>query len=152
MDLSHAEVSYFIQEVGLAATSFGVTADDAMAVGTKLGMAFNYKCLPETTIIPAQGPALQSICTAEDCPTAMNATCAAYQSNVTMPVAANDTNKFSSTSSMMPSGTAGAAGGSGSGSMSSSASASGSTGAASVNALGAGIMGVAGLAALAAGL
>lgn len=63
MHLDHSEVTYFIQQVGLAAASFGVAKDDITAVGGALDKLFNYKCLPPTTAIKAQGPQLQSICT-----------------------------------------------------------------------------------------
>lgn len=65
MDLDHHEVSYFIQQVGLAASSFGVSKDDVTAVGGALDKLFNYKCLPPATAIKAQGPQLQSICAEE---------------------------------------------------------------------------------------
>lgn len=78
MDLDAAEVGYFIQNVGLAAASFGVTEDDITVVATALSTIFNVKCAPPTTVIPAQGAQLQSICQADDCALAPNATCAAY--------------------------------------------------------------------------
>jgi hypothetical protein len=65
MDLNHYEVAYFIQQVALAATSFGVAKDDIAAVGTALDKLFNYKCLPPATVIKEQGPQLQSICVEE---------------------------------------------------------------------------------------
>lgn len=65
MDLNHYEVSYFIQQVGLAASSFGVAKDDITVVAGALDKLFNYKCLPPATAIKAQGPQLQSICTEE---------------------------------------------------------------------------------------
>jgi hypothetical protein len=97
MDLSYAEVSYFIEQVGLSAASFGVATADVTAVGTALSEAFGYRCEPPLTIIPAQGAQLQSVCTADDCPLSPNATCASYQ-NVSMPAVAN--------SSLIPSNTA----------------------------------------------
>jgi hypothetical protein len=84
MDLSYAEVSYFIQQVGLSAASFGVASADVTAVGMALNKAFNYRCAPPMTIVPSQGMQLQSICIQSDCPLSPNATCAMYQ-NVTMP-------------------------------------------------------------------
>lgn len=62
MDLDHYEVTYFIQQVGLAASSFGVAKDDITAVATALDKLFNYRCLPPATAIKEQGPQLQSIC------------------------------------------------------------------------------------------
>jgi hypothetical protein len=80
MDLDAYEVGYFITQVGLAAASFGVADEDVTAVGEALIKLFDYKCAPPTTVIPAQGPQLQAICIADNCPTSPNATCASYES------------------------------------------------------------------------
>lgn len=79
MDLDEHEVGYFITQVGLAAASFGVTTEDATAVGTTLGKIFGVRCAPPTPVIPSQGPQLQSICVANTCPLSPGDTCAAYQ-------------------------------------------------------------------------
>ncbi len=89
MDLSYAQVGYFITQVALSAASFGVAQDDLKIVGAALGATFDFKCSPPTTVIPAQGPQLQSICTGDGCPLDANATCALYQTNITMPSAAS---------------------------------------------------------------
>ena len=109
MDLDQYEVTYFIQQVGLAAASFGVAKEDIQAVGEALGMLFNYKCAPATTAIKAQGPALQSICIADSCPQAANSTCSAYDM-VVEPGVANSTlamgegnSSSTATASAMPS-------------------------------------------------
>jgi hypothetical protein len=81
MDLDANEVGYFIQQVGLSATSFGVTTDDATAVGQLLTTTFDSKCSAAATVIPSQGPQLQAICTADGCPMAANANCSAYDAN-----------------------------------------------------------------------
>lgn len=78
MDLDQNEVGYFIQQVGLAATSFGVTEADATAVGMSLNMLFGYRCAPNATAIAAQGPQQQSICSADTCPLAEGAVCDQY--------------------------------------------------------------------------
>ncbi|TAQ87050.1 hypothetical protein B7494_g4635 [Chlorociboria aeruginascens] len=78
MDLSAADVGYFITQVGLSAASFGVADADVTAVGKALNSAFGYRCSPEETIIPSQGPQLQAICTDDTCPEATNATCSSY--------------------------------------------------------------------------
>jgi hypothetical protein len=79
MDLNPYEMGYFIEQVAMAAASFGVAEDDLTAVGMALNSLFNYRCSPETTVIPAQGAQLQSICIDGACPVAMeNATCSAY--------------------------------------------------------------------------
>jgi hypothetical protein len=46
MALDPYQVGYFIQQVGLVATSFGVTAEDAIAAGMSLNKLFNYRCSP----------------------------------------------------------------------------------------------------------
>lgn len=86
MGLDIYEVSYFVQQVGLAAASFGVSADDVNTIGKGLMMLFGYRCAPPTVFIPDHGAELQSICIADNCPIAPNATCSMYQSNATMPV------------------------------------------------------------------
>ena len=78
MDLSDAEVGYFISQVAMAAASFGVADSDLTAVGTALNGLFGVRCAPNTTVIPAQGPQLQSICTDDTCPLSPNATCSLY--------------------------------------------------------------------------
>jgi hypothetical protein len=78
MDLNVYQLTYFIQQVGLSALSFGVTTADATAVGMALTNAFSLRCAPAMTIIPAQGPQLQAICIDGDCPLSPNATCASY--------------------------------------------------------------------------
>jgi hypothetical protein len=88
MDLSTYEVGYFIEQVALSAASFGVAQSDLMVVGTALNSLFGYRCAPATTVIPAQGAQLQSICTDNTCPVAVNSTCSGVQ-NVTKPAIAN---------------------------------------------------------------
>ena len=90
MALDQNQVGYFIQQVGLSAASFGVATADVTAVGKALTALFDYRCAPNTTVVPEQGPQLQSICIADTCPIAMNATCSAY-APVIEPFAANAT-------------------------------------------------------------
>lgn len=90
MALNSSQVGYFIEQVGLAAESFGVTTADVTAVGMALTNLFDVRCGPATTVVPGQGPQLQSICTTSDCTQAMNASCAAY-SAVQVPGVANST-------------------------------------------------------------
>jgi len=87
MDLSYAEVTYFIDQVALSAQSFGVAQDDLMVAGTALNSLFNVRMAAPVTVIPAQGAQLQSICDDETCPLAPNSTTVGYE-NVTEPVAA----------------------------------------------------------------
>lgn len=98
MDLDIYEVSYFVEQVGLAAASFGVATSDIEIVGNALMNLFGYKCAAPAVVIPAQGLQLESICIADNCPLAPNATCSMYQSNITMPAAVNSTSTTSNTS------------------------------------------------------
>jgi hypothetical protein len=84
MDLDPAEFGYFVQQVGLAATSFGVTEDDVTAVAGALQKLFGYKCSPPATVIPEMGPTLNSICQNDKCPLDPMATCSAYPNNGTV--------------------------------------------------------------------
>ena len=77
MNLTYAQNGYFIQQIALAAQSFGVASSDITAVGTLLNNVFNYRCTPPATVIPSAGPVLQSICIAPSCPLAPNANCTA---------------------------------------------------------------------------
>ncbi|KAI0199940.1 hypothetical protein F4808DRAFT_471143 [Astrocystis sublimbata] len=79
MALDENEVGYFITQVGLAASSFGVADSDVQAVGKALIGLFDHRCSPPTTAIKAQGPQLQAICIADTCPLAENATCDKYE-------------------------------------------------------------------------
>ncbi|KAK3938845.1 hypothetical protein QBC46DRAFT_459999 [Diplogelasinospora grovesii] len=103
MDLDSSEMGYFIQQVALAAASFGVATDDIRAVGTALNGLFNIRCGPATEVIPGTGAQLQSICVAEDCQLSPNATCDKYES-VFPPASASSTTmsgSMSSTTMMM---------------------------------------------------
>ncbi|KAF7560417.1 hypothetical protein G7046_g3737 [Stylonectria norvegica] len=97
MNLNYAETTYFIQQVGMAAASFGVATDDITAVATALAGLFDVKCAPATTAIKAQGDQLQSICIAEDCPLAPNSTCAKYDAAVAPKNASDSTASASGT-------------------------------------------------------
>jgi len=107
MDLDPSEMGYFITQVGLAATSFGVSKEDVTAVAEALNKLFNYRCSPATTVIPEQGPTLNSICQNEQCPLDPMAQCSAYPNNGTVmkPEAVNGTSMTPSASSGMPSST-----------------------------------------------
>ena len=99
MDLSAAEVGYFISQVAASAASFGVATDDLMVVGTALTSLFDVRCAPPTTVVMAQGPQLQSICIDDTCALAPNSTCSSY--NATMePAVVNSTMSSNSTSTM----------------------------------------------------
>jgi hypothetical protein len=85
MDLTPAEVGYFNTQVGLAASSFGVSTEDVTAVAASLNKLFGYRCSPPTVVIPEMGATLNSICQAEECPLDAMATCAAYPSGGKVP-------------------------------------------------------------------
>jgi hypothetical protein len=83
MDLSAAEVGYFITQVALSAASFGVAEADLTVVGTALNTLFNEECSPATVVQPSQPAALQAICIGDGCVQAtVNATCGAYSKAV----------------------------------------------------------------------
>jgi hypothetical protein len=77
MDLSLPEFTYFVQNVGLAALSFGVTQDDVNTVANVLYQYFGYRCSPPLDIVGG-GPQLQSICIGDGCPNDPNAVCSKY--------------------------------------------------------------------------
>lgn len=99
MALDPYEVGYFITQVGLAAASFGVADADVEAVGAALTKLFDYRCAPPAAAVEAQGPQLQSICVAEECPLAADAVCEQYEAVVDpMPAAAMSSNASASAS------------------------------------------------------
>jgi hypothetical protein len=102
MDLTPAELGYFISQVGLAATSFGVSTEDVTAVAGSLNKLFGYRCSPPAVVIPEMGATLNSICQAEECPLDAMATCAAYPSSGTVsePATATPTGSGMPTKSM----------------------------------------------------
>lgn len=108
MDLGIAEITYFVEQVGLAAESLGVAKDDAAAVGTELLGAFGYACSPPTVIIPYQPAELQAMCIDSTCPVApANATCGSYAAAME-PGVSNSTTSATMTSAAgsTPTGTA----------------------------------------------
>ena len=125
MDLDNNQLGYFIQQVGMAAASFGVTDDDVKTVGGALEKLFGYKCAAAMDIVPMSPPQTQAICQAQDCPTAANATCAAYGNNgtITYPMSSNTTmaNGTSSSGNSSSTGTATGSSSSASGSKASAA-------------------------------
>ena len=119
MDLDTAQNSYFIQQVGLAAASFGVSAADVQTVATTLNNTFGYRCAPAVTVIPSAGPVYDSICQNVTCPIAPNGNCGNGPAAV-LPAVANK----NMTSSAAAAGSSAMSSASGSAMMSGSASAS----------------------------
>lgn len=78
MNLDLDEVTYFIEQVGAAATSFGVTTEDVTSIANTLATTFNVRCAPPSKIpASADEAASQSVCVAANCPQAPNGDCAA---------------------------------------------------------------------------
>lgn len=152
MDLDPSEIGYFITQVGLAATSFGVTTEDVTAVAAALNKLFGYRCSPPAVVIPEMNSTLNSICQNEECPLDAMATCAAYPKSgvVVEPKTASMSMSMSSNMSMASTAMSSATGTAAmSGTMSPSATTTGvlmSTGAA--GSVGAGIGAVVGVLAL----
>ncbi|KAK0262483.1 hypothetical protein LTS09_003194 [Friedmanniomyces endolithicus] len=98
MALDPYEIGYFITQVGLSAASFGVAQSDITDVTSALFSLFSYKCEPPVTVVPAQGPVLDSICVDVTCPAAPNAMCGLYDNmNGTSPSPATASSCLTST-------------------------------------------------------
>jgi hypothetical protein len=79
MDLNTAELGYFIEQVGLAALSFGVDPADLTPIAQALGTLFGQRCAQPVSVLGGSVPAeLQAICTDDSCSQAANATCSSY--------------------------------------------------------------------------
>ncbi|KAG6024735.1 hypothetical protein E4U41_001689, partial [Claviceps citrina] len=105
MGLGKPEMDYFINQVGLAAASFGVSKDDIAAVAGSLNTVFNRACSPPVTVIKSQGQHLQAICIDQSsCIKADKPVCGEYAA-VMKPVAATAAASASSSASSAPSGT-----------------------------------------------
>lgn len=132
MDLDTAQTSYFIEQVGLAALSFGVSQADVTTVGTTLNNTFGYRCAPAVTVIASAGPVYDSICQNVTCPIAPNGNCG----NATAAVLPAVASKANSTSSAAAATGSAKASSSGMTSGSATATASGSASASSTKASG----------------
>ncbi|UKZ77029.1 hypothetical protein TrVFT333_004745 [Trichoderma virens FT-333] len=101
MALDSAELTYFIQQIALAAQSFGVAASDIEIVGNALSNAFGMRCATPATVIKVQGPQLPAICIESDCPLAKNASCGLYEAVVEPSAKSNSTATMDSHSTVM---------------------------------------------------
>lgn len=91
MYLTTAQNTYFINQVALAAQSFGVASDDITVVGTALNSLFNQRCTANVSVPMSAPAAPQAICIADDCALAANSSCAAYQQTAQAGVGPNST-------------------------------------------------------------
>jgi len=78
MSLDPNELGYFIEQVGLAAQSVGLTSAEADGITTNMNAGLNYRCRPESALFPGGVIGPQSICTNPSCPLAPNYDCSVY--------------------------------------------------------------------------
>jgi hypothetical protein len=95
MNLDATQLGYFVHQVALAGSSFGVAQADVEAVGAALQQLFGLRCAPAAEVAKGQGAQLQAICVAQSCPLSPNAVCGLYEA----------TGAGSPTGSMTPSAT-----------------------------------------------
>ena len=85
MSLSKLQISYHNEQFRLAALSLGFSKKDAQTFFNVLQQFFNFKCLPASTFVAANGPQLNSVCTHPDCPAGKGSDCTAYDNGGTFP-------------------------------------------------------------------
>lgn len=80
MNLTAAQLGYFIAQVALAAESLGVASSDVDAVGVALATTFTELCLAPSVIVPGIPAAFQqpTMCNDVSCSKAMSDSCNAY--------------------------------------------------------------------------
>jgi len=80
MNLTAADLGYFITQVALAAESLGVASSDVDKVGVALATTFTELCLAPSVIVPGVPAAYQdpAICQDVSCSKAMSDSCNAY--------------------------------------------------------------------------
>ncbi|KAK6353985.1 hypothetical protein TWF730_008405 [Orbilia blumenaviensis] len=78
MNLAPLQLGYFIQELGLAATSLGVAEGDVFAMASMLNMTFGQACAPATVVLPDAFRDLQAMCINTACPLASDPICGTY--------------------------------------------------------------------------
>ncbi|EME82219.1 uncharacterized protein MYCFIDRAFT_60298 [Pseudocercospora fijiensis CIRAD86] len=79
MRLGEKEFGYFITQVGLAASSYGVSKEDVGTIAKALMDTFGYRCSKPAGAVPPTTKALQSICTKPSCPLAKDCDCDLYK-------------------------------------------------------------------------
>ena len=100
MRLSHNQMGYFIEQVGMSASSFGAAKADVDMVGAALTKVFDYQCSPPYALASDVPADLQSICIGTGCPLDPMPDCAAYY-------ARNGTSPSMSSTSQMAGGATG---------------------------------------------
>lgn len=78
MALDPNELGYFIEQVGLAAKTVGISDTEANTITSSMSRNLNYRCLPPVAVIPGGPVGPQSMCTDSTCDLANNAVCSAY--------------------------------------------------------------------------
>ncbi|KAJ8113734.1 hypothetical protein OPT61_g4203 [Boeremia exigua] len=79
MNLEHHQLGYFINQLSLAASHYGVSSQDASTFRTTMNSRFNVRCAPGVSSNPSSPPQLLSLCQNETCPLAVPVSdCAAY--------------------------------------------------------------------------
>ena len=79
--LNPDELGYFIEQVGLASQSVGLTLNEATSVTNNMNEGFAYRCKPVSALVAGGIPGPQSVCTDSSCPLAPNYDCSAYDFN-----------------------------------------------------------------------
>ncbi|KAL6703093.1 hypothetical protein ACN47E_010230 [Coniothyrium glycines] len=79
MGLEYNQLGYFINQLSLAATHFGVSTQEAETFRTTLNSRYNVRCAPAVSFNPSSPPQLLSLCQNATCPLAVPVSdCAAY--------------------------------------------------------------------------
>ncbi len=78
MSLNPYDLGYFIQQVGLAARSVGLTQKEATAVTDDMAQGLTFRCKPLSALVPDGLVGPQSICTDASCPLAPDFDCTGY--------------------------------------------------------------------------
>ncbi|KXT02217.1 hypothetical protein AC578_5057 [Pseudocercospora eumusae] len=79
MQLDENQFGYFITQVGLSASSYGVSKEDVGTIAKALMDTFGYRCAKPAAAVPPTVKALQSICTKPSCPIAQDCDCDLYK-------------------------------------------------------------------------
>lgn len=78
MNLNETHLSYFIDQITLAAEHYGFSPQDANSLNALMNQRYNVRCAPAVTLNPQRPPQLLSLCQDPTCPLALNPDCPAY--------------------------------------------------------------------------